>query len=191
MTLCALGPLTNLGVAIVMAPEILRGVAEIVLMGGAFGEGNTTPAAEFNIYVDPHAAQVVFSSGVPITMMGLDVTHQALTTPERLAAIAAIGTPVAGAVAGMLAFYDRHDVARYGMAGGPLHDPCVIAWLLQPGLFAGRHVCVAIETRSELTMGRTVVDWWRITGEEPNALVINEIDADGFYALINERLARL
>ncbi len=191
VTLCALGPLTNLAVAIVMAPDILRAVAEIVLMGGAFGEGNTTPAAEFNIYVDPHAAQVVFSSGVPITMMGLDVTHQALTTPERLAAIAAIGTPVAGAVAGMLGFYDRHGVARCGMAGGPLHDPCVIAYLLRPELFGGRAAHVAVETGSELTLGRTVVDRWRLTDRPANAQVMHRIDADGFYALITERLARL
>ncbi len=191
VTLCALGPLTNLAVAIVKAPDILRAVAEIVLMGGAFGEGNTTPAAEFNIYVDPHAAHVVFSSGVPITMMGLDVTHQALTTPERLAAIAAIGTPAARAVAGMLAFYDRHDVARYGMAGGPLHDPCVIAYLLQPELFGGRAAHVAVETGSELTLGRTVVDRWRLTDRPANAQVMDRIDADGYYALITERLARL
>jgi purine nucleosidase len=91
----------------------------------------------------------------------------------------------------MLDFYDRFDMDRYGMEGGPLHDPCVIAYLLRPELFFGRRARVRIETQSELTMGRTVVDWWGITGDTPNALVINEIDADGFYALITERLARL
>jgi purine nucleosidase len=191
VTLCATGPLTNLAMAIVKSPEVMARLAEIVLMGGAIGLGNTTPSAEFNIFVDPHAAHVVFTGGVPITMMGLDVTHQALTTPQRLAAIRAIGTPAADAVAGMLAFCDRHDVARYGMPGGPLHDPCVIAYLLRPELFSGREAHVAVETTSELTMGRTVVDWWGIAGEPPNARVMNRLDADGFYALLVERLTRL
>lgn len=192
ITLCPLGPLTNIAQAIVKEPRILPNIAEIVLMGGAaMITGNTTPSAEFNIYVDPHAAHVVFECGRLVVMIPLDVTHKAITTPARLDAIRAIGTPVSAAVVGMLDFYDRFDMDRYGMAGGPLHDPCVIAYLLQPELFSGRHVRVAIETRSELTMGRTVADWWGITGEEPNALVINEIDADGFYALITERLARL
>jgi purine nucleosidase len=192
ITLCPTGPLTNIAAALGRAPEILPNIAEIVLMGGAaMIPGNTTPSAEFNIYVDPHAAHAVFECGRPIVMHPLDVTHQAITTPERLDAIRAIGTPVAHAVAGMLDFYDRFDMDRYGMAGGPLHDPCVIAWLLRPELFGGRRAPVRIETQSELTMGRTVVDWWGITGDAPNALVINEIDADGFYALITERLARL
>jgi len=192
ITLCPLGPLTNIAQAIVKEPRILPNIREIVLMGGAaMIPGNTTPSAEFNIYVDPHAAHVVFECGRPVVMMPLDVTHKAITTPARLDAIRAIGTPVAAAVAGMLDFYDRFDMDRYGMEGGPLHDPCVIAWLLKPGLFAGRRARVQIETQSELSMGRTVVDWWGITGDEANALVIDEIDADGFYALINERLARL
>ncbi len=192
ITLCPLGPLTNIAQAIVKVPRILPNIAEIVLMGGAaMIPGNTTPSAEFNIYVDPHAAHAVFECGRPIVMMPLDVTHKAITTPARLDAIRAIGTPVAAAVAGMLEFYDRFDMDRYGMEGGPLHDPCVIAWLLNPGLFDGRRAHVRIETQSELTMGRTVVDWWGITGDDANALVINEIDADGFYAMITERLARL
>jgi len=192
ITLCPTGPLTNIAAAIVKAPEILPNIAEIVLMGGAaMTPGNTTPSAEFNIYVDPHAAHVVFECGRPLVMHPLDVTHKAITTPERLEAIRAIGTPVADAVAGMLAFYDRFDMDRYGMPGGPLHDPCVIAFMLQPDLFAGRRARVRIETASELTMGRTVVDWWGIEGDDPNALVVNEIDADGFYALLTERLARL
>ncbi len=192
ITLCPTGPLTNIAQAIVKAPEILPNIAAIVLMGGAaMTPGNTTPSAEFNIYVDPHAAHVVFECGRPVVMHPLDVTHKAITTPERLDAIRAIGTPVSAAVAGMLAFYDRFDMDRYGMPGGPLHDPCVIAYLLKPDLFAGRRARVRIETSSELTMGRTVVDWWGIEGEAPNALVLNEIDADGFYALLTERLARL
>ncbi len=192
MTLCPLGPLTNIAQAIIKDPRILPNIREIVLMGGAaMITGNTTPSAEFNIYVDPHAAHVVFECGRPVVMIPLDVTHKAITTPARLDAIRAIGTRVSDSVAGMLDFYDRFDMDRYGMAGGPLHDPCVIAYLLNPGLFAGRRARVRIETRSELTMGRTVVDWWGITGDAPNALVLNEIDADGFYAMLTERLARL
>ena len=191
VTIAALGPLTNIATALARAPEIRRGIGEIVLMGGAIGLGNVTPAAEFNIHVDPDAAQVVFTSGVKLTMVGLDVTHKAIVTRERLRAIEAIGTPVAAAVSGMLAFAaDRHR-GRIGGMGSPLHDPCVIAYLLDPALFAGREAHVAIETESTLNLGRTVVDWWGVTGKAPNATVIDGIDADGFFALLTERLARL
>jgi purine nucleosidase len=191
VTICALGPLTNIATALTRAPEIRRGIAEIVLMGGAIGLGNVTPAAEFNIHVDPDAAQVVFTSGVKITMIGLDVTHKAIVTPDRLGAIEAIGTPVSKAVSGMLAFSAGRHRGRIGGMGSPLHDPCVIAYLLDPPLFAGREAHVAIETESTLTLGRTVVDWWGVTGSAPNAKVIDGIDADGFFALLTERLARL
>ncbi len=160
-------------------------------MGGAIGAGNVTPSAEFNIYVDPHAAAVVFGSGAPLTMIGLDVTQQAIVTPERLDAIRAIETPVGRAVAGLLDHYHRVDLERYGVPGSPLHDPCVIAYLLRPDLFAGREAYVEIETRSETTMGRTVVDLWNATGRAPNTTVIERIDADGFFELLIERLARL
>jgi purine nucleosidase len=150
-----------------------------------------TPAAEFNIYVDPHAARVVFEAGAPIVMMGLDVTHQALVTDERLARIKALGTKVAEACVGLLDFYNRYDRERYAIPGGPLHDPCVIAWLLRPELFKGRECRVEIETEGRHTIGRTVVDWWRRTPLPSNALVINHVDADGFFALLTERLARL
>ncbi|MCH9054103.1 MAG: nucleoside hydrolase, partial [Proteobacteria bacterium] len=117
--------------------------------------------------------------------------HKAIVTPDRLRAIEAIGTPVAAAVSGMLAFAaDRHR-GRIGGMGSPLHDPCVIAYLLDPALFAGRQAHVAIETESALNLGRTVVDWWGVTGKAANATVIDGIDADGFFALLTERLARL
>ena len=160
-------------------------------MGGAIGEGNITPAAEFNIYVDPDAAKVVFEAGVPLVMHGLDVTHQALVTPDRLEAIRQIGTPLSGTVVELLEFYNVYDQTRRGRVGAPLHDPCVIAYLLEPGLFRGRACHVAIETRGEHTLGRTVVDWSGRTPHPPNATVIHEIDADGFFALLTERLARL
>jgi purine nucleosidase len=191
VTLAPTGPLTNIAMAMVKEPRILPNIEEIVLMGGAMDHGNVTPAAEFNIYVDPHAAHVVFTSGVRIIMLGLDVTHKVITTPERLDAIRALDTPVSRSVAGMLDFYNQYDIERYGMAGGPLHDPCVVGYLLQPELFSGRQVHVAIDTSSELSMGRTVVDWWNANDEKPNAMVIDQADADAFYALLTERLARL
>lgn len=192
MTICPVGPMTNVALAMIKAPEIVPKIREIAFMGGvARNPGNTTESAEFNIFVDPHAARVVMESGAPLTMFGLDVTHKAITTPERLDAIRAIGTPVSQAVSGMLAFYDRHDIERYGMPGGPLHDPCAIAWLLRPDLFQGKDCHVTVETSSELTMGRTVADWWGVTKKPANCRVIDGIDADGFYALITERLARL
>lgn len=192
VTLCPLGPLTNIGLALVREPRLAQRVGEIVLMGGGFFEGgNRTPAAEFNIYVDPHAADVVFRSGIPITMMPLDVTHKVLTLPRRVDRFAALGTPAGTAVHGMLDFFDRYDIEKYGTEGGPLHDPCVIAYLLDPGLFAGRRVNVQIETRSELTMGMTVIDWWGVTGLEPNATVMRDVDAEGFFDLLVERIGRL
>ena len=191
VTLCPIGPLTNIALAMIKAPQIIPRIREIVLMGGAIAQGNTTPAAEFNIYVDPHAARVVLEAGVKLTMLGLDVTHQALVTQERLAAIRALGTGVAKAVVGLLDFFNRYDRERYGIEGAPLHDPCVIAYLLQPELFSGRDCHVAIETESELTMGATLVDWWGLKDDPANATVIDSVDADGFFALLTERLARL
>ena len=192
VTLCPIGPLTNLALAIVKEPRILPKIREIVLMGGGFfAGGNTTPAAEFNIHVDPHAAQVVFTSGVPLTMMPLDVTHKALMTPARIAAVRALATPVAEAAAAMMAAYGAHDAEKYAREGGPLHDPCVIAYLLEPGIFGGRDCHVQIETASEATLGMTVVDWWGVSGRPANCRVIDEIDADRFFALLTERLARL
>lgn len=192
ITLCPIGPLTNIALALVREPRIAGRIREIVLMGGGyFEQGNTTPSAEFNIYVDPHAAATVFSAGIPIVMMPLDVTHKALTTRGRVEAFRAMGTRVGIAAAELLDFFERFDEQKYGSDGGPLHDPCVIAWLLKPELFSGRLCNVEIETSSELTMGSTVVDWWGVTDRPKNAHVMRDIDAEGFFALLIERLARL
>ncbi|MEO1952142.1 nucleoside hydrolase, partial [Thioclava sp.] len=192
VTLCPLGPLTNIATALRRAPDIAEKIAEIVLMGGAYFEvGNTTPAAEFNIHVDPQAAEIVFKSGVPLVVMPLDVTHKALTTRARVEAFRNLGTRVGHAVASWTDFFERFDMAKYGSEGAPLHDPCVIAYLLKPDLFTGRHINVEIETTSELTMGMTVADWWRVTDRAPNAMFMGDLDADGFYTLLTERIARL
>ena len=192
VTLCPLGPLTNIAAALNRAPEITGRIKEIVLMGGGFFEGgNVTPTAEFNIYVDPHAAEIVFASGVPIVMMPLDVTHKALTTAKRVAAFRALGTNVGIATAEMLEFFERFDEEKYGSDGGPLHDPCVIAYLVKPELFRGRPCNVVIETASEITMGMTVIDWWGVTDRPKNAMVMRDIDSDGFFGLLTERLGSL
>lgn len=192
VTLCPLGPLTNIALALIREPKIADRIKQIVLMGGGFFEGgNVTPAAEFNIYVDPHAADVVLRSGVAIVMMPLDVTHKALTTANRIAAFRALGTRAGVATAEMLDFFERFDEEKYGTDGGPLHDPCVIAYLLKPELFKGRYCNVTVETTSELTMGMTVIDWWGVTAREKNVLVMRDIDDDGFFDLLIERIGRL
>jgi len=192
VTLCPLGPLTNIATAFEKAPDIVDKVQEIVLMGGAYFEvGNITPAAEFNIYVDPEAAKIVFASGIPIVVMPLDVTHHALTTHARVDAFSALGTKVGDMVAAWTNFFERFDKEKYGSEGAPLHDPCVIAYLIQPDLFEGRHVNVEIETQSDLTLGMTVAEWWRVTDRKPNAMFMGSLNADGFFALLTERLARL
>jgi purine nucleosidase len=192
VTLCPLGPLTNVAAALERQPELAERLHEIVLMGGGFFEGgNTTPVAEFNIYVDPEAAAIVFASGAPITVMPLDVTHQAVTSPDVVHRFRALGPPVGRAVGGMLDFFARYDREKYGIDGAPLHDPCVIAYLLEPDLFDGRVCNVEIEIDSELTLGMTVVDWWGITDRPRNARFMRSIDRDGYFDLLVERLGRL
>ena len=189
VTLATLGPLTNVALAIIKNPSILDNVAEVVAMGGAVGLGNVTPAAEFNIYADPHAAHVVFEAGVPITMVGLDVTRQAIATPARIESIRSLGTAPVTAVCGMLEYYGARTTAKY-RHGPPLHDPCVIGFLLKPELFEGRDMNVVIELAGEHSLGRTVCYLDRRSGA-PNARVLEHVDADGFFALLIERLARL
>lgn len=192
ITVVPTAPLTNIAAALLQEPKIAPKIHEIVLMGGAFREGgNTTPSAEFNVYVDPHAAKIVFDCGRPIVAMGLDVTHQVLATSPRVKAIGALGTRVGRNVRRMLEFFNRYDVEKYGTDGGPLHDPCTVAYLLEPGLFEGKRVNVVVETESELTMGETVVDFWGVTDREPNVEWIHGVEADGFFELLTERLARL
>ncbi|MBO9466834.1 nucleoside hydrolase [Tropicibacter sp. R15_0] len=192
VTLCPLGPLTNIATALQKAPDIADRIQEIVLMGGAYFEvGNITPAAEFNIYVDPEAAEIVFKCGAPITVMPLDVTHKALVTKPRNDAFRALGNLAGIATAEMTDFFERFDKEKYGSAGAPLHDPCVTAYVINPDLFSGRHINVEIETQSELTRGMTVADWWGVTDRPKNATFMGDLDADGFFALITQRLARL
>ncbi|WP_101340387.1 nucleoside hydrolase [Cereibacter azotoformans] len=192
VTLCPLGPLTNIATALRRAPDIAPRIREIVLMGGAYFEvGNITPSAEFNIYVDPEAAAIVFGAGVPLVVMPLDVTHKALTSPARVRRFREMGTRPGRMVAEWTDFFERFDREKYGAEGAPLHDPCVIAWLLNPDLFLGRHINVEIETEGRFTTGMTVADWWRVSDRAPNALFMRDLDTDGFFGLLAERIARL
>ncbi|MBM3611698.1 MAG: nucleoside hydrolase [Alphaproteobacteria bacterium] len=192
VTLVPIGPLTNVAAAFRAAPDIIPRVGQIVLMGGAYFEvGNITPAAEFNIYVDPEAADIVFRSGVDLVVMPLDVTHKALTNRDRVGAFRAMGTEVGRMVAEWTDFFERFDKEKYGSEGAPLHDPCTIAWLIRPDLFTGRHINVEIELEGRHTTGMTVADWWRVSGRPANALFMGGVDDAGFYALLTERLARL
>ena len=192
VTLCPIGPLTNIATALERAPDIIPRIQEIVMMAGAYFEvGNITPTAEFNVYVDPEAAKIVFAAGVPITMMPLDVTHKALATKPRIDAFRNMGTKVGTVVAEWTDYFERFDTEKYGSEGAPLHDPCTVAYLINPKLFSGRHINVEIETDSDLTLGMTVADWWGVTDRLANATFIKDIDAEGFYTLLATRLARL
>ena len=152
--------------------------------------GNRTPSAEFNIIADPVAADIVFKCGRPITAFGLDVTHKVLATRARVATFKALGSRVSDAVAGMLDFFDRFDSEKYGSEGAPLHDPCTVAYLLQETLFKSKRCNITIETQSELTRGHTAVDFWHVTDRPRNANWVHDVDAEGFYQLLTQRLAR-
>ena len=192
VTLVTIGPLTNIATALTRAPDIAPRIARIVMMGGAYFEvGNITPAAEFNIYVDPEAAAQVFAAGIPLVVLPLDVTHKALVTRPRVEAFRTLPGRIGPAVAAWTDFFERFDKEKYGSQGAPLHDPCTIAWLLAPELFSGREINVEIETEGCFTTGMTVADWWRVSKRPANALFLGDVDADGFFALLTARLGQL
>ncbi|WP_145572976.1 pyrimidine-specific ribonucleoside hydrolase RihA [Yersinia alsatica] len=191
VTIVATGPLTNVALLLAGHGALMAKIERIVIMGGAVMLGNWTPAAEFNIFVDPEAAERVFKSGIPITMAGLDVTHQAQVMDEDIDRIRQLNNPVAEVVAGLLDFFMLyHRQERWGFQGAPLHDPCTIAWLLAPELFTSIERWVGIETRGEYTQGMTVVDYYQLTGNKPNAEVLMGINRQGFIDLLVERIAR-
>ena len=189
VTLVPTGPLTNIALFLATHPELHHNIDSIVMMGGAAGVGNWTPAAEFNIFVDPEAADMVFKSGIPIVMCGLDVTHQAQIMDEDIERIRAISNPIALCVAELLDFFMiYHRDPKWGFTGAPLHDPCTIAWLLNPSLFTTVDCWVGIETKGEHTQGMTVVDRYQLTGKPHNAKVVFTINREGFVDFIVERL---
>jgi purine nucleosidase/pyrimidine-specific ribonucleoside hydrolase len=182
----ATGPLTNVALLLRRFPEVRDAIREIVIMGGSTGAGNWRPLAEFNIFVDPEAAHVVFSSGLPVTMCGLDVTHQALATEEVLADLRALGTPLARTVVDLLGFFADRYASLWGFPAAPVHDPVAVARLIDRRVVRCVPAHVAIELAGTHTRGATVVDRFGVTGEEPNAQVALELDHSGFWALVIE-----
>jgi len=190
VTLVATGPQTNVALLLNSHPELHAKIARIVIMGGAMGLGNWTPAAEFNIYVDPEAAEIVFQSGIPVVMAGLDVTHRAQIMADDIERFRAINNPVARTVAELLDFFmEYHKTEKWGFQGAPLHDPCTIAWLLKPEIFTTARRWVGVETQGKYTQGMTVVDYYMLTGNEPNTDIMLDIDRQAFVDLLAERLA--
>jgi purine nucleosidase len=191
ITLCSLGPLTNLATALSMKPSIAGGIERLVLMGGAYREaGNRSMTSEFNMLADPHAAHVVFSSQIPTVVLSLDATHQVILTPEHVARFIAVSGRISQPLGELMAFWDRNDVRRYGSRGGPLHDPLVIAYLLAPALFTTEKARVFVEHESELCMGQTVADWYGKSGQEPNVEIVTHVNAEKVFALFYGLLAR-
>lgn len=187
LTLVPTGPLTNIAMAIIREPKIVPKIKEIVLMGGGTF-GNWTPAAEFNIWVDAEAAKVVFESGVPIAMFGLDVTHQAIATKDIIDDLAKIDNEVAHFVVELLKFFSKTYKEVFGFEGGPIHDACTVAYLIDPSIFEMKHVHVGIETKGELTYGMTVVDTLAVTGKQPNVHFASQLDSNKFWDLFTRAL---
>ncbi|AIJ07207.1 MULTISPECIES: pyrimidine-specific ribonucleoside hydrolase RihA [Edwardsiella] len=190
VTLVATGPLTNVALLLAAHPELKPRIERIVIMGGSAGAGNWTPAAEFNIYVDPEAAEMVFQSGVPIVMAGLDVTHRTQILDADIERLRDIGNPVARTVAELLDFFMRyHRQEKWGFQGAPLHDPCTIAWLLRPQMFTQHDCWVGVETAGQYSDGMTVVDRLGLNGLPANTTLLTDIDRQAFVDLLAERIA--
>jgi len=190
LVLVPTGPLTNIALALLKEPRIKQGIKEIVLMGGAYGLGNVTPAAEFNIFVDPEAAHIVFESGLPITMVGLDLTHQAKAYPAVVERIAQIGTPVADLVVELLKFFGHTYKRVFGFDAPPLHDVCAVAYVIDPTLIRTQKMPVMIETTRGYCYGRTVCDFYFKTGRPANANVAIELDQERFWDLVIDALKK-
>jgi len=192
ITIAMLGPQTNLALALIQQPGIAQGIKEVVVMGGAhFNGGNITPVAEFNLYADPHAAEVVLASGVKLTYLPLDVTHKLLTSDARLKQLSAVNNRASKQVVDILNAYIQHDMQLYGMPGGPVHDASVIAYLLKPEMFSGRQIHMSVDSREGPTFGQTVADWYGVLKQPANVMWVEEGDAQGLFDLLSERLARL
>ncbi|MGR3991597.1 nucleoside hydrolase [Pseudomonas sp. 1121_17] len=192
ITIAMLGPQTNLALALIQQPGIAQGIKEVVVMGGAhFNGGNITPVAEFNLYADPHAAEVVLASGVKLTYLPLDVTHKLLTSDTRLKQLSSVNNRASKQVVDILNAYIQHDMQLYGMPGGPVHDASVIAYLLKPEMFSGRQVHMSVDSREGPTFGQTVADWYGVLKQPANVMWVEEGDAQGLFDLLSERLARL
>jgi inosine-uridine nucleoside N-ribohydrolase len=192
VTVLPIGPLTNVAALLEAEPDLVRErVREIVFMGGSTGRGNHAPYAEFNVYVDPEAAERVLASGVPVTMVGLNLTHQAIATPEVIARLEALDTELASVVAGWMTFFASTNREQWGLPGPPVHDACAVALAIDPGVVRSVDAFVAIETDGRWTRGATVVDLHERLGREPNARVAMELDAERFWDLAIDAVERL
>jgi purine nucleosidase len=191
ITLVPTAPLTNIAMALRKEPRIVSKVQEVVLMGGAYTRGNTTPAAEFNIAVDPEAASIVFSAGWPLTMVGLDLTHQALATPAVLQRITALGTPIARIAVQLMEFFRESYRRHSGFDSPPVHDPCAVARVINPRIVECVDAFVAVEMRGEWSAGMTVTDFSGRLGRPVNAKVATRLDIDGFWDLMVDALERI
>jgi inosine-uridine nucleoside N-ribohydrolase len=190
LTLIAVGPFTNIALLLATHPELTSQIERIVVMGGAIGLGNVTPSAEFNVWADPEAAARVFTSGVDVTMVGLDVTHRAMLSKQRAEALRSQGRSGA-VVADLHAFYRRFHEKVYGHSDTPVHDAVAVAHVIKPDVIATEHLPVEIDVTQGPCRGRTVVDQLRRTGQEPNAHVSTDVDATGFVDLLTERISTL
>ncbi|KAB8129897.1 nucleoside hydrolase [Gracilibacillus oryzae] len=188
LTLVLTGPLTNIALALIKEPKIKDNIEEIVLMGGG-SYGNWTPAAEFNIYVDAEAAKVVFESGVPVRMFGLDITHQVLATDKTVTELKEMDHPVADFIAELFIFFIKAYKDHFDFNGGPVHDACTVAHLMDPAIFSFEHLHIDIETKGEHTYGMTVIDRDRVTGKEPNVCVATGLDENRFWSLFKNAIA--
>ena len=191
ITLVPTGALTNIGLFLISYPELKCKIEQISLMGGACFGGNWTPSAEFNILVDPEAAEIVFSSGIPIIMSGLDVTHKAIIKTEDIERFRSIKTKTAKLVAELLDFFAKFHEGQCDFEGSPLHDPCAVAWLINPSMFKSKHCHVDIETQGKYTTGTTVVDYWDILKKTKNVEVLFDIERNKFIDLIAESITKL
>lgn len=190
VTLVVTGPMTNAALFLRVFPEFAHEkIDQIVFMGGAMGLGNWTPSVEFNIYVDPEAAKIVLNSGIPTVMAPLNVTHKAQIKKTEIEAVKSIKNPVGQAFYGLLSFFEiYHEDPKWGFFGAPLHDPCTIAWLIDPEMFETKQMNVDVETEGELVRGETVCDYYDLTGKPKNTEVLLDIDRDKFIKLIMDSL---
>ena len=191
VTLVPTGPLTNVALALTKAPEIKNNIERIVLMGGGMRDSNVTPAAEFNIYVDPEAAKIVFDSGIPVTMVGLDVTNRAIMTMEDIEKLNNPGGRVSDVVVPLLRFFAKANKDIFNLPGAPLHDALAVASVIDPEVIKTKHRRVDIETSGELTRGMTLVDIYQVTGKVPNADVALDLDNGKFISMMSSAIKEL
>lgn len=182
------GPLTNVAMAMLREPKIVPKIKKIVLMGGSYQLGNVTPCAEFNIFADPEAAHIVFNSGRPIVMVGLDVTRKALVTRDVMEKIRVINNKASKLFIELMKFFGKTQKEVFGWEGPPLHDPVTIAYLIDPTILKTRFMYTEIELRSSLCYGRTVCDYFGVMGKEPNVEVAIDIDTEKLWEIIRDTL---